>query len=67
MILGWDMERAHAGSGASFSGVSTRNGDLLTLFVKNAGNSAKPVISCMIVNHFDLVCRISAQGCDVLD
>ena len=68
MILGWDMEKAHAGSGAAFSGVSTRNGDLLTLFVKNAGVAeGSTVTKCTVVNHFEVIARISAQGCDLLD
>ena len=54
----------HSGSGAAWSGISTRNGDLLTLFVKNApANSTKMMVTC----HFEVVARISAQGCDLLD
>ena len=65
------MEKAHAGSGAEWSGVSTRSGDLLTLFCKNAGvtggAAGLKVVKCLIMNHFEVVCRISAQGCDLLD
>ena len=67
-ILGWSMEKAHAGSGA---GVNLRNGDLLTLFVKNAGfdnvNDDNKVKKCQVTNHFEVIARISAQGCDLLD
>ena len=64
MVLGWQMEKAHSGSGAAWSGISTRNGDLLTLFIKNAPpNSIKMMVTC----HFEVVARISAQGCDLLD
>ena len=70
-ILGWSMEKAHAGSGASFSGINLRNGDLLTLFVKNAGfdnvNDDNKVKKCQVTNHFEVIARISAQGCDLLD
>ena len=67
MVLAWDMEKAHSGSGAAFSGVSTRNGDLLTLFCKNAGTAGSTVTKCLVTNHFEVICRISAQGCDLLD
>ena len=70
-ILGWSMEKAHTGSGASFSGINLRNGDLLTLFVKNAGfdndNDLNRVKKCQVTNHFEVIARISAQGCDLLD
>ena len=62
------METAQSGSGAAFSGVSTRNGDLLTLFCKNAGVSGGSTVTmALITNHFEAICRISAQGCDLLD
>ncbi|MEC7273619.1 MAG: hypothetical protein VXU48_00055, partial [Verrucomicrobiota bacterium] len=64
MILGFNMEKAHSGSGASWSGVSTRNGDLLTVFIKNAPGASNKM---MVTAHFEVVCRISAQGCDLLD
>ena len=64
LILGFNMEKAHSGSGASWSGVSTRNGDLLTVFVKNAPTGTQRM---MVTAHFEVVARISAQGCDLLD
>ena len=71
LILGWSMEKAHAGSGAAFSGINLRNGDLLTLFVKNAGfdndDDIDKVRKCQVTNHFEVIARISAQGCDLLD
>ena len=64
MVLGWDMEKAHSGSGAAFSGLSTRNGDLLTLFCKNGPAAATKLT---LINHFEVIARISAAGCDLLD
>ena len=64
MVLGWDMEKAHSGSGAAFSGTSTRNGDLLTLFCKNGPANASKIT---LINHFEVIARISAAGCDLLD
>ena len=64
MVLGWDMEKAHSGSGAAFSGTSTRNGDLLTLFCKNGPADANKLT---LINHFEVIARISAAGCDLLD
>ena len=64
MVLGWDMEKAHSGSGAAFSGTSTRNGDLLTLFCKNGPAAATKLT---LINHFEVIARISAAGCDLLD
>ena len=71
LILGHNLEKAHPGSGAEYSGISTRNGDLLTLFFKNIGiagaTTGTQVNKCLVVNHFFQVMRVSAQGCDVLD
>ena len=68
LILGHNLEKAHAGSGAEYKGISTRNGDLLTLFFKNIGvASGSTPNKALVVNHFFQVMRISAQGCDVLD
>ena len=60
MVLGWDMEKAHSGSGAAFSGTSTRNGDLLTLFCKNGPADATKLT---LINHVEVIARISAAGC----
>ena len=64
MVLGWDMEKAHSGSQAAFSGTSTRNGDLLTLFCKKGPAGATKIT---LINHFEVIARISAAGCDLLD
>ena len=64
MVLAWDMEKAHSGSGAAFSGTSTRNGDLLTLFCKKGPLLANKIT---LINHFEVIARISAAGCDLLD
>ena len=64
MVLGWNLEKAHSGSGAAWSAISTRNGDLLSVFIKNAPTgTTKMMVTC----HFEVICRISAQGCDLLD
>ena len=64
LILGWNLEKAHSGSGAAWSAISTRNGDLLSVFIKNAPANANRM---MVTAHFEVICRISAQGCDLLD
>lgn len=64
LILGWNLEKAHSGSGAAWSAISTRNGDLLSVFIKNAPGGANRM---MVTAHFEVICRISAQGCDLLD
>ena len=63
MVLAWDMEKV-SGAGAAFSGTSTRNGDLLTLFCKNGPADATKLT---LINHFEVIARISAAGCDLLD
>ena len=64
MVLATDLEKAHPGSGAEWSGVSTRGGDLLTCVCKNAPAWAiRAYVSC----HFTVIARVSKSGCDLVD
>ena len=64
LCLGFDLEKAHAGSGAEWSGVSTRGGDLLTLFCKHgpAGTTR-----CYVTCHYTVIARASKSGVDLVD
>ena len=42
-LLSWDLEEAHAGSGAQYSGKNTRNNDLVTVHCKNPSRSKQNV------------------------
>ena len=61
-ILGMDMERV---SGAGFSGLSTKNGDLMTLNFRNCtqgGDSTKTPKRVFCALNYDIVLNILDSG-----
>ena len=69
-ILAFDLERAATGSGGgvSFSGISTRGGELLTVQIKNAKlNTTDAPTQTFVHLHYDAIPEIRADSCVVLD
>ena len=64
MVISFDCEKAHAGSGAEWSGLSTRGGDILSFFCKHAPASAQ---RCYVTCHHTVIARVSKAGCDFQD
>ena len=66
-IIGLDLEKV---SGAGFTGMSTKAGDLLTLnfrdcSVGHLGSSIPTRVSCAL--NYDVVLNIKDSGCEMMD
>ena len=64
-IFSWDLERIGS-QGASHSGISTRNGDILTIDVKNTGLGASGDYA-LIYLYFDSLFSLRDGSVDVYD
>ena len=63
-LLSWDLEKAHAGSGAQYTGENTRNNDLVTVHCKNPPLAANKMFITMITLQ---ILKIDSSGATVLD
>ena len=69
-IIAIDVEKTAValGGGASFSGVSTRGGELLTADFKNYGTTTAQAPTQTYVHlHYDALINIRVDGCEILD
>ena len=69
-ILAVDTERCATpiGGGVSFSGLSTRGGELLVANLKGVGaDAAHAPTTIWTVLHYDAILNIRIDGCEVLD
>ena len=64
-IFAWDLEKCGS-HGASHTGLSTRNGDILTIDAKNTGLGASGDY-CMIYLVYELIYSVRDGSIDVLD
>ena len=65
LIIGIDTEKS---LGASFTGLNTRSGDLMTVkFKYKTATDARKADRIHIVLHTDNIMQISATGCSVFD
>ena len=64
-IFAWDLEKV-GHQGASHSGLSTKNGDILTIDVKNSGLGASGDY-CLVYLYFDLLFSLRDGSVDVYD
>ena len=63
-MAAWDLERAHPGSGAAYTGENTRNNDLVTVHVKNAPVEATKMFVIMVTLQ---ILKIDQSGAIVFD
>ena len=63
-LLSWDLEKAHAGSGAQYTGENTRNNDLVTVHCKNHPLAANKMYITMITLQ---ILKIDSSGATVID
>ena len=69
-ILAIDTEKAATGlgGGVSFSGISTRGGELLTADFKGVGaNAGEAPTQSYVHLHYDALVNLRIDGCEVLD
>ena len=63
-MAAWDLERAHPGSGAAYTGENTRNNELVTVHVKNAPAGASNMFVIMVTFQ---ILKIDQSGATVFD
>ena len=63
-VIGLNLEKI---INSSFTGVSTKAGDLLSLRMKGIGLNNSGITHCFITLHYDVMLTIRDIGCEVLD
>ena len=64
-VIAWDLEKV-GHQGASHSGISTKNGDLMTIDVKNCGLGAAGDY-CLVYIVYELLFALRDGAVDVFD